>query len=265
MTCSPTLAELQRALADQITSEPNDAAEPSGLTSLRGQAPLLAIYRHAWRARLTEALRSNYSVLHQVLGDADFGSLAEQFMREQPSSTASIRWFGAALPGWLAVHPEHLAHPALLDLARMEWALGLSFDSADADSLRFEDLVQLDAAAWPELRVSPHPSVQVLELSWAIEPLWQLFSQRADADPEPESDPPEASAHHLLVWRQGLETRWRSLESDEGLLLDAALAGQSFAALCELAQSLQPDQGPALAASTLRGWVDSGLLIAPDC
>jgi len=74
MLNAATLQAQQQALARAISGADtaDTAAAALLLRPLRAQPPRLAVYRHAWRARLTEALRSNYSVLHAVLGDDGF-------------------------------------------------------------------------------------------------------------------------------------------------------------------------------------------------
>ena len=57
----------------------------------------LGIYRDAYRVRLIEALDDIYSVLHKLLGDETFVSLAEMFIAANPSVHRSIRWYGREL------------------------------------------------------------------------------------------------------------------------------------------------------------------------
>ena len=99
-------------------------------------------------------------------------------------------------------------------------------------------------------------------LQWNVEPAWRAFK---DFDPatgdEPELPEPQQVAHGLLVWRQDLETRWRAVEGLDLALLDAALQGANFAALCELAhgQVGEAQAAPAVVAA-LQGWLADGLL-----
>lgn len=253
-----SLVALQLALARALEGDKPTAGTP-WLLSNREQAPRLDIYHHAYRARLTEALRSNYPVLHRVLGDEAFGQLALSYLAEHPSQRPSIRWFGHRLSDWSRRHPQALPHPALADLAAMEWALGLSFDAADATPLSFEDLVRLPACDWPGARFAAHPSVALLHLQWAVEPIWRSLTE----DENGSSDEPVAHAHTLLIWRQELDTRWRSLEPDESDALTASLAGEAFSTLCERAAGIHGDEAPAWVASALRRWVDDGLLVRP--
>jgi len=66
--------------------------------------------------------------------------------------------------------------------------------------------------------------------------------------------------HELLIWRQGLETRWRPLDAPAARLLQCALRGETFAELCALAATEVGDEQAALhAASALRAWIGDGL------
>ena len=247
----PALAAQQRRLAAAIVGDADDTAF-DGI----GSVGRVRVYRHAYRARLTEALRSNYPVLHRVLGDAAFGELARAYLRERPSVRPSIRWFGDDLPAYMHDAPDSVPHPSLVDLARMEWSLGLSFDSADAAALTPAMLLAIDPAQWPALCFEPHPSVRLMQLDWSVEPAWSAVT----ADENAEVDAPQSSRHALLVWRWRLDTRWRSLPDDEAAWLRSCLNGEPFAQLCELAAQTAGDGTALAAASALRSWVESGLL-----
>ncbi|HEX5683759.1 MAG TPA: DNA-binding domain-containing protein [Ideonella sp.] len=255
---TPELLAQQRAFAALLLADDEAPVTPL-LRAVKGQPPRIGVYHHAYRARLIEALRSNLPVVHRVLGDDDFAALALAYLADEPSRKPSIRCFGDGLRDWLANHPDALPHPALADLAAMEWALGYSFDAADAASLTFEALAAMTPEQWPDARFAPHPSVHLLTLQWAVEPIWQALTHDEDAA----TDEPEALDHRLLIWRQGLETRWRSLQPDEGELLTACLDGEPFAMLCEQAAIRRGDNAPTWVASALRRWIDDGLLIAP--
>jgi hypothetical protein len=207
-------------------------------------------------------LRSNYPVLHRVLGDEAFETLALDYLADHPSRSPSIRWFGHALPAWIAdrldADPQALPHPALADLARMEWAIGTSFDAADAEPVRREALAGLAPSLWPALRFAPHPTLRLLSLDWAVEPLWRALTD----DPDARTEPPDPRPHALLVWREGLETRWRTLAADEAAALAEALDGLRFDALCGCVAAKAGEAGAAArVAAWLDQWVGAGLLV----
>lgn len=236
-------------------------AAPAGLLS-EASAPQLAVYQHAYRARLSAALRDNYEVLYRALGDADFDALALAYIDAHPSEHASIRWFGARLADFMSTGRADL-HPALADLARMDWALRAAFDAADAPALGLAVLQDLAPQDWPALRLALHPSVLRLPLAWAVEPGWRALRRYEPATGEdaPVLDEPQPHAHALLVWREGLETRWRSLDADEARLLDAAARGDSVAALGELAVAAAgAEAAPTLLLRCLQQWFAEGLV-----
>lgn len=254
------LASQQRALQAAILAD----AAPVGLLAGADAARRFAIYADAYRARLTAALRDNYPVLHRVLGDEDFDALARAYLAVHPSASPSIRWFGGALADFAAARPEALPHPALADLIRLEWALRGAFDAEDAAPLAFDTLAAMPAEQWPALRLGLHPACVLLDLTWAVEGLWQALAPLGDGEsPDPEPDAPAPHAHRLVVWRRGLTPCWRSVDRLEGTLLAAVAAGACFAELCaRVADSGEAAAAPAMA-GLLRRWVDEGLLCSP--
>ncbi|RQO59966.1 DUF2063 domain-containing protein [Paucibacter sp. KBW04] len=234
-------------------------------TLLQDQAaPGLRAYREAYRARLLAALRDNYTVLQRLMGDEDFDALALAFLQAQPSQQPSIRWFGEGLAEFMAgpLYAEALAHPALIDCARMDWALRAAFDGPHAPSFTAERLRELAPEQWAGLTLTLQPTVQLLPMTWAIEPGWRLLRawEPESGEDAPDLPEPQALDHVLLIWRQGLETRWRSLDSLEASLLRAVAAGQSFAVLCDLVAAVQPEAAAQLVVQALGGWLAEGLL-----
>jgi hypothetical protein len=222
--------------------------------------PLLSIYRYAYRARLVAALRDNFSVLPMVMGDEAFDALADAYVAATPSTHASIRWYGDSLVTFMAAREDLVPHPAIVDLARMDWALRAAFDAADATPIGAASLNRLAADQWPRLVLRFVPSVEVLDLQWAVEPVWRAM-QAGDATADQELPEPTHAPHGLLVWRQGLENRWRSLDAIGATLLQAAIRGQDFSSLCEAAaRSVGDEQAAAQVVAQLQAWLADGLI-----
>lgn len=242
-----------------------DGADPAGL--LAGDfATGLEVYRHAYRARLAEALADNYTVLARALGDEAFDALAQAYIAAQPSRHPSIRWFGHELAAFMAEEDdgELVPHPSLVDFARMDWALRGAFDAADAPPLDPATLAALSPDDWAGLVLRLQPSVQRVTLAYAIEPAWRVLREwePESGDDQPELPEPVPHEHVLLAWRQDLETRWRSLEPLETALLEAVAAGAPFALLCERAAAELGDAEAAAPAviAALQRWLAEGLL-----
>lgn len=261
------LAQQQSALRQAIVQ--GQAADPPGSDLvgglLRGRAdgaPLLRIYQHAYASRLAEALRDNYGVLPQIMGDEAFDALAQAYIQACPSRQPSIRWFGDRLPEFMTLRADLVPHPAFVDLARMEWGLRAAFDAADAEPMPAQALAQVAPEQWPRLVFTPVPSLLLLALQWNVEPAWRAFKQfDPQTDEEPQLPEPQPVDHGLQVWRQGLETRWRALEGLPLLLLQGMLQGAAFADLCAAAQGeLGEAQVAAAVIAQLQGWLADGLL-----
>ena len=106
------------------------------------------------------------------------------------------------------------------------------------------------------------PSVQLLEMQWAVEPVWKAMqSIDTGSGEEPDLPEPQAHDHSLLIWRQGLENRWRSIDTTHAALLRAVIDGRSFGELCEMAaEQAGADQAAALTIGALQVWLADGLL-----
>ena len=239
------------------------AANADGL--LQGPSALgLSIYREAYVARLVAALRDNHLVLHRAMGDEAFDELARAYLEAHPSEHPSIRWFGHRLADFMAnAYSERLEHPALVDFARMDWALRTAFDGPNASVLRAEDLHSVAPDGWPGLVFRLHPTVVLQTLDWAIEPAWRaLRAHDPDSGEEAtELAAPEQARHELLVWRQGFETRWRAIEPLEVALLQALGQAQSFEKICALGAGHVGEEAAAgTVVQQLQRWLGDGLL-----
>ncbi|WP_374691621.1 putative DNA-binding domain-containing protein [Accumulibacter sp.] len=254
MSPSGTLVELQRRCQQAIL----DGNPLPGLFAGEGSGSGggFGIYLQAYRARLTAALQDNYPVLQRAIGDDAFAALADAYITRRPSTFRSIRWFGDCLSDFLASSREHLAHPSLVDLARMDWATRAAFDAADAEALAATDLAALRAEDWPRHRFRLLPSLQILHLDWQVEPIWRAL----DADPLASSDEPLFLPHVLLVWRPQLECRWRSAATVEATVIEALTTGASFAACCDLIADSGDVEPAATAAGFVQCWIADGLL-----
>jgi len=243
-----------------------DGAPAAGLFAAApgGGAPRLDAYRHAYPARLAAALRDNHDILARALGDAAFDALAKAYIAAIPPCRPSIRWYGDRLAEVMGDACDAgngvVPHPALVDLARMDAALRDAFDAADAAPLPASALAAVPPARWPALRLRLHPSVRRVALHWAVEPAWQALRDAGVAEPRvPE---PQPLAHTLLVWRQGLDTRWRSLPAIEAGALQDLADGRSLGELGERVAAAIGDADTAApqVATLLQQWLADGLI-----
>lgn len=249
------LAELQQCFQEAILIE-----NPTpGLFAVEGAAfpGGVSVYLGAYRSRLTAALRDNFPVLHRALGDEAFATLASTYIDEHPSHFRSIRWFGDALVEVLAATPELLPHAALVDIARMDWAMRAAFDAANATPMAMHDLAALQPEDWAGQRFTPVPSLQVLDLEWRVEPIWKALNDDAEAATEE----PQLLPHAVLVWRPVLDCCWRSADACEAAVLRALMHTTTFAECCTLIAESGVSEPAKAAAGFLQRWISEGLLV----
>ena len=255
-----SLPELQRAFKHAVMQyQPGAENLPAIHGYLSGR---IEIYGEAYKARLLEALKTNFPALHRVLGDDAFRELAHRFIDESPSEYRSIRWFGRELEKIVQDDEGLLPHPALFDLLRMDWALGIAFDAADVVPVTESDLQHVTPQDWAALGFAFHPSLTLLKLDWAVEPIWRVVIKDKNEDESSETPEPVAHSHYLLIWRQALEAKWRIVDEHEALALNMLGTGKNFGELCEyLATKGDEARAVVTAAGLLKRWVMDQLLV----
>ncbi len=255
---TPKLAKLQADFRQHLT-QGIPAIESAVLGEYpTGKHPRLAVYRHAYYARLQEALSQDYNAIHTLLGDEAFSELCQRYATRYPSSFTSLRWYGQNISTFLSEEAPYNDHPYLSELAYFEWQLVNTFDAADSNIANITDAARIPAEHWPELRIKLIPSVRWCTYRWNILPVWQAAKDETDM-PELTMLPETA---HCLIWRQGLTTNFRTLESDEYYLLKDAAREATFSELCERLAELKvaEEEIPVRAAGLLKSWLSQGLV-----
>ena len=252
-------ARLQQQFQDFIIDSMT-AIIPSVVDGPRaGAVQRLAIYANAYRSRLTEVLDSDYPALHVLAGDEMFQQIAIAYIAAYPSNHPNARWLGRHLPSFLMDDGRFSGHCPLVEMASFEWAMSLAFDAADDAVLTLEQLAEVPADDWPNLRFGKHPSLHRIELATNVPDFW-LAVQRRDAPP------PIVTAEQVspwIVWRRELALFYRPLERDEAWALDATFEGCSFAELCDgMDQWHPPAEVPLRAVEMLKQWIGEGLLVS---
>jgi hypothetical protein len=136
----------------------------------------LEIYNRQYWFRVIGAVAEDYPALNAVLGDEIFDRLVLAYLRENPSTSFTLRNLGFRLPEWLKIHPEFSPrrHDLIFDVARLEWAYVESFDRATVPPLLPNDFGSL--AGESQLFLQPH--LQLLNLSYPVDELVLAVHQK---------------------------------------------------------------------------------------
>jgi hypothetical protein len=129
----------------------------------------LEIYNRQYWFRVIGAVSEDFPALAAVLTPKRFDALVLAYLKENPSTSFTLRNLGARLPLWLQEHPEFSQrhHTLLLDIARLEWAYVESYDRAAVAPLTQEDFADLSGDS--KLFLQPH--LQLLDLQYPVDEL----------------------------------------------------------------------------------------------
>jgi hypothetical protein len=222
----------------------------------------LGIYHNAYRARLVEALASDFEQLQKLLGSDAFEQIAHDYIDVHPSRHTSLRWFGQHLSQHLGYTEEQGSHLWPAEMARLEWLFTEAFDARDEAVIHEGHMATVPPEAWATLCFRFHPAVRRLILWWNTLARWRA-AKEDEAIPEAQRLTQPVSC---VMWRDGLRTQFRSVEPHEAVALSAAMDGQNFSDICGVlaAEMQDPEQVPMTVAGFLKGWLNAGLIAAID-
>ncbi|HEY6981711.1 DNA-binding domain-containing protein [Reyranella sp.] len=253
-----SLADLQQAFQDYLLFGSDRFAASVRDTRKADLAALLDVYRDGYTLRLIEVLTGDFPGVMAMAGVADFDHMARAYVAAHRSHHPSVRWFGKDLADFLAGTPPFDRSPAVVEMARFEWALGEAFDSADAKPVTADAVMAVPRGAWETLSFVPLPSLRVLSFDFDVPRAWQRRDEQ------------EAGSLHVermeattswVIWRPQFISNFRSLAADEAAMLAAVIRGEAFPDLCEcVVFATGEEQAPARAAGLLRGWVEEGMI-----
>jgi Putative DNA-binding domain len=240
--------DVMRPLAPDFSMQAMDEIDVSYIKpgSLLSSFERLEIYNRQYWFRVIAAVSEDFPALQLVLGEEKFDSLVLAYLRENPSTSFSLRNLAARLPAWLASYPELAGpqHALAVDVARLEWAYIEAFDGASLLPLGWEDFAGLGR----DSTLSLQPHLQLLDLQYPVDELVLAVRKLA-----PENDIvsnavsarrqasgvalPELSRSnvYLAVHRFEDSVYYRRIDREEFLLLADLRDGDSIATAIERA------------------------------
>lgn len=269
-----SLAELQRRFWRLITAPesvakalPQLAAADPGIAPLAGwiaadsearAVERLDVYANMYFFRLLEVMREDFPNLVKLVGDDAFHNLVTGYLVAHPSDNPSLRWLGRHLPAYLEADETaelRRLHPAAVALARLEWTRGEVFDAEDAPVATIAALATAKPESWSEMRLEMQPGLRLVELDRRVLPLWLALERDHAERPEPAVEPASA-----VVWRRGFRVYHRAASPTELICLRLAMAGRTFAEMCEGLWLHAGENTPSVAVSCLRTWIDEEMV-----
>ncbi len=238
---------------------PNEAEQVIGRSRALTALERLAIYGHAYYARLLECLREEFPVLMHALTQDVFDAFAVGYLQKYPSRSYTLVQLGSKFPQYLAETRPDAAEgnglPAdwpdfLIDLATLELTFNEVFDGPGAEGESLLDPDQLRAIAPDRLSEARLVGVSCLRLLALRYPVHKYFTAvRRQQDPSP----PGPAETYLAITRRRYVVRHYELSAPAFQLLRALLAGEPLGqAISRVLNTAGPDLDSL--ANNLRAW-----------
>ena len=213
---------------------------PTGLTTWNGSDPTLrfAVYRNNVMVSLIDALADTYPVVQTLVGEEFFRAMAREFAQNNPPRSAIMAYYGRDFADFIAVLPPAASVPYLADVARLEMARVMAYYAADVAAIQPQVLqaALTESQQLLSLRLVLHPSVHVIQSSFAIFSVWAAHQGDVGAltiDPD--------VAQTALVYREGLDVNTMELAAGAGAFVSTLLGGKTLAEAFHAASTLDPE------------------------
>lgn len=172
---SAVLAKRQRWLYDAIVDDTAPKQPQRVLGGAAVPAELgLAVYRHAYRARLRDCVADDFAAVAQELGDKAFTRVANAFIAAHPPIDSTLNGYGRFFAPWLAT-TRIAGHTRLAELARLEWALVEALHAPLAKGLTGADLTGIAPDAWSKITLRVAPSLRLIPLRYNSNDHYEAF------------------------------------------------------------------------------------------
>ncbi len=241
------------------TSSLDDLVPPNDRLSAGEQ---LHVYAFAYFDRITDVLRGEYPSVELLLGPARFGSLARDFITEQPSRTYTLNRVGVPFSSWLA---ERAGDDPLLsfaiDLSLVERALDEVWDCKAEAPVAYEALQVIPPDRWDRVRLDTIDALQLFELRHPISAFMNGV-MRGDLDGVPEPEPSWVCVYCTLAGRYRIP-----LSFEQHALLSSLVDGATLGEAIEAAATSEGADVPAMLAGLggwFRDWTERGLFRAVE-
>ena len=223
-------------------------------------AERLAIYAHAYHARLLDCLGEVYPILKRTLGDEAFEGFAFGYLQDYPSRSYTLNELGRHFPRYLEeTRPEADAADSgcsaadsdegetslardwpdfLIDLARLEWAIYDVFDGPGVEGqplLQFDQLSGIPPERWGEVRLQPVPCLRLLVTRF---PVNDYYTAVRKADHNQTVAIPSPGESFVALTRRQFVVRRYNFSRTEFELLQAIQGGQALEQAVQHAASI---------------------------
>jgi hypothetical protein len=233
-----------------------DRAVPNELISHTARHPQkrFAVYRNNVVVSLVNALRAKFPATSRIVGDDFFAAMAHAFVSAHPPRSKILHIYGDDFGDFIAAFEPAAGLPYLADVAHLEAARTRAYHAADAQPLTPEAFANIEPQSVGMLRLTLHPSLQVLRSAHPVVTIWAMNADEMELGPVD-----LYAAEDALVLRPELAVTVRALPPGGAAFL---LALSSGATLADAAADAASDDARFDLTANLAALIGSGAVIA---
>jgi hypothetical protein len=211
-------------------------SESPAAASAWAALPGFALYRTTVRAGCVEALRANFPVVAELVGDDWFAAAALAFVAGAPPQDNRLLLYGVGFDRFLDHFGPAQALPYLSGVARLDRAWVEALAAADAPALDAAGLTALAPDALVACRLAPHPAARWH--AWDTLPVAEIW--QAHREHRFDGEALAWTGGGLLITRPRDAVQWRPLPLAGADFLDACAAGETLGDAARAALTRQP-------------------------
>lgn len=135
--------------------------------------PRFFVYRRNIDAALVNALRVRFPAVEGLLGRQRFAEIATSFATANRPRSPVLIHYGSGFADHLARCAEEAAPPCSADVARADDLWWRAYHAAEVEPVPAQDFAAIGEDCLYDTRFRFHPSVAVMQSSFAVGALWQ--------------------------------------------------------------------------------------------
>jgi hypothetical protein len=245
------LAEIHKAFIQGIYGQADLAAD-AFIASREGMSAeqCLAVYQGSVFGNLSSALMDIYPATLQCLGEQFFQAMALRYLKQNPSTSASLDDYGQSLAEFSESFEPLANYPYIPDLLRLEWCWHRAFHASDESPLDFSILAEIPYEDSEHMMFTLAASIHLLSSDYPVADIWRHCLQDKSTGNNDEALDLAQGGQSIMVWRAAnYELRVDVLTSLEFDLLQRIKKSQTLGTILADLQSkyLSEDINQALA------------------
>lgn len=223
-------AQFHKALCDPTEDIPQGLTDDNGDPAGRR----FNVYRNNVTTSLMDALSEGFPVICKLLGEENFRNLAREYQASHPPVSPLMMFYGAEFPVFLDGFTPLAKYPYLGDVARLEYALRLSYHAADATPLDASKFGELTEAQLLSSTFEFAPSLQIVTSRFPILGIWRFNSVQGASKPASKSE-------NALITRVEFDPEPVEISTGDVAMISTLRAGQPLSVALTRAQYVEPN------------------------